>query len=67
MLPEAPEELPYSGAKAMLLVEDMENRELLTALLQPFPDNRECIPLLKTYKKLSINFSVSFLVQRVHF
>lgn len=33
MLPEAPRELPYEGAKEMLLVEEMENRELLARLL----------------------------------
>ena len=32
LLPDAPEELPYPGAKPMLLV-DVDNRELLTALL----------------------------------
>ncbi len=33
MLPDAPLEQPYEGAKEMLLVEDVDNRELLTALL----------------------------------
>ncbi len=33
MLPDAPKELPYPGAKDMLLVEDIENRMLLEALL----------------------------------
>ena len=32
MMPDAPYELPYEGAKPMLLVEDMENREFLSAL-----------------------------------
>lgn len=32
LLPEAPKELPYEGAKPMLLVEDVENRDLLTEL-----------------------------------
>ena len=31
-LPNAPRELPYDGAKPMLLVEDVEDRELLRTL-----------------------------------
>ena len=34
MMPDAPRELPYEGAKEMLLVEDIENRELLHELLE---------------------------------
>ena len=34
LLPDAPSELPYEGAKPMLLVEDVENRELLCRLLE---------------------------------
>lgn len=34
LLPDAPRELPYEGAKEMLLVRDPENRELLTELIQ---------------------------------
>ena len=33
LLPYAPRELPYEGAKEMLLVEDVENGELLKELL----------------------------------
>ena len=33
LLPNAPLELPYEGAKEMLLVEDIEDRELLENLL----------------------------------
>lgn len=33
MMPDAERELPYEGAKEMLLVEDVENRALLCALL----------------------------------
>lgn len=33
LLPQAKYELPYEGAKAMLFVEDVDNRELLTALI----------------------------------
>ena len=32
MMPDAPMETPYPGAKPMLLVEEMENREFLAAL-----------------------------------
>ena len=33
LLPEAQTELPYEGAKAMLLVEELDDRELLRKLL----------------------------------
>ena len=33
LLPDAPEEAPYAGAKPMLLVEDMEDRDLLARLV----------------------------------
>lgn len=32
LLPDAPRELPYEGAKPMLLVEDVEDRDLLVKL-----------------------------------
>ena len=34
MVPDADMELPYEGAKEMLLVDDVENRELLRELLE---------------------------------
>ena len=34
MLPDAKTELPYEGGKEMLLVEDVDNKELLQDLLQ---------------------------------
>lgn len=34
MMPNADMELPYDGAKEMLLVDDVENRELLRELLE---------------------------------
>ena len=34
LLPQARQELPYEGAKPMLLVEDMEDREFLARLLE---------------------------------
>ena len=33
LMPDAPLELPYEGAKEMLLVDDIDNREFLTELL----------------------------------
>ena len=34
MMPNAPKEFPYEGAKEMLLVEDIENRAFLNQLFQ---------------------------------
>ena len=34
MMPDADQELPYEGAKAMLLVDDVEDREFLCELLE---------------------------------
>ena len=34
LMPEAPRELPYEGAKEMLLVEDIEDRDLLKKLFE---------------------------------
>ena len=34
MMPDAPMELPYEGAKEMLLVEDIENRDFLKELFE---------------------------------
>lgn len=34
MMPEAELELPYEGAKAMLLVDNIENKEFLKELLE---------------------------------
>lgn len=38
LLPDAVLEAPYEGAKEMLLVDDIENRELLTELFQAMYD-----------------------------
>ncbi len=38
MLPDAPRELPYQGAKEMLLVEEMDDREFLKELLEAVAD-----------------------------
>lgn len=38
MMPDADVELPYEGAKEMLLVDNVENRELLTKLLEAMYD-----------------------------
>ena len=34
MMPNAEKELPYEGAKEMLLVEDVDNKEFLAQLLE---------------------------------
>ena len=38
MMPDAEMELPYEGAKEMLLVDDVENREFLYELLEMMYD-----------------------------
>lgn len=48
MLPDAPQEPPYDGAKPMILVEDTDNRELLKTLLQSIYDE---LPAPKPKKK----------------
>ena len=44
LMPQAPKELPYDGAKEMLLVEDVEDKELLDKLFkticEEFPNKR---------------------------
>ena len=48
MLPDAPMEPPYEGAKEMLLVEDTDNRELLRALFEAiYPELPEPKPKKK--------------------
>ena len=39
LLPDAEEELPYEGAKPMLLVGDIDNRELLCELVSTIADD----------------------------
>ena len=39
MMPDAELELPYEGAKEMLLVDDVENREFLCELLEAMYDD----------------------------
>ena len=45
MMPDAPRELPYQGAKEMLLVEDIDNRtflaELITAMAVELPVHKK--------------------------
>ncbi len=38
LMPEAPRELPYEGAKEMLLVENVDDREFLQELLRAMAD-----------------------------
>ena len=39
MMPNAPRELPYEGAKEMLLVEDIENRDFINQLFASISDD----------------------------
>ncbi len=50
LMPDAPLELPYEGAKEMLLVEDIENKEFLKELFDSMVDE---LPAPK--KKIIIN------------
>lgn len=47
-MPAAPYELPYEGAKEMLLVEEVDNKEFLTGLLNAMYDE---LPVTKMKKK----------------
>lgn len=47
LMPEAPYELPYKGAKEMLLVENLDNRAFLVELLESMYDE---LPELKKKK-----------------
>ena len=47
MMPNASKELPYEGAKEMLLVEDIDNKELLRKLLKAIYEE---LPSLKRKK-----------------
>lgn len=48
MMPDAPEELPYDGAKPMLMVENIEDREFLKELFEAMYDD---LPAPKSKKK----------------
>lgn len=48
MMPSAEKELPYEGAKEMLLVDNVEDREFLTELLEAMYDE---LPVPKKKKK----------------
>lgn len=47
-MPAAPYELPYDGAKELLLVEEVDNKEFLTGLFNAMYDE---LPALKIKKK----------------
>ena len=47
LMPNASKELPYEGAKEMLLVDDIENKELLRELLEAMYEE---LPALKKKK-----------------
>ena len=51
MMPNADSELPYDGAKEMLLVDDIENREFLKTLIEKMFDE---LPEPKKKKKSDI-------------
>lgn len=38
MMPDAPMQLPYEGAKTMILVDDVENRQFLRQLVEAISD-----------------------------
>ena len=48
MMPTAPRELPYEGAKEMLLVEEVENRDFLRKLIRAMYDE---VPAPKRKRK----------------
>lgn len=48
MMPDADMELPYDGAKEMLLVDDVDNKEFLRELLEAMYDE---LPVPKKKKK----------------
>jgi len=48
MMPHADKELPYEGAKEMLLVDDVDNREFLRQLLEAMYED---LPVPKRKKK----------------
>ena len=48
MMPDAETEVPYEGAKEMLLVDDVENREFLKKLIEAMYEE---LPAPKTKKK----------------
>ena len=50
LMPNADTELPYDGAKAMLLVDDVDNKELLRELLYAVYKD---LPVSKTKRKLT--------------
>lgn len=49
LIPDAARELPYEGAKEMLLVQDVDNRDLLTTLFDAMYDD------LPTVKKKQVH------------
>ena len=66
MMPDADMELPYEGAKKMLLVDDVDSkgflRELLKAMYEelPAPKKKKCILLLKKKQEIQALHSSLF-------
>ena len=59
MMPDADMELPYDGAKEMLLVDDVDNKEFLRELLEamydelPVPKKRRSEEVKRAEQKMS--------------
>lgn len=75
MMPDAPEELPYDGAKPMLMVENIEDREFLKELFEAMYDelpapkpkrrNKETLPTRKSGSGVSFILNMSLRVFRL--
>lgn len=50
MIPEAKKELPYEGAKSMLLVDNLDDREFLRDLVQAMVKELPAVKKKKTAK-----------------
>jgi len=53
MLPNAPMEIPYSGGHAMLMVDDIENRDLLRDLFNAIAIEVQCQKKPQKNKKIT--------------
>ena len=58
MMPDAEKELPYEGAKEMLLVEDVDNKEFLTQLLEAMYEE---LPAPKKRKQKNKSLTLLFV------
>ena len=60
-MPTAPYELPYEGAKEMLLVDEVDNKEFLAGLFNAMYDELPNSKPLSTFPFLSYFFIIIFL------